>query len=196
MDLERDVVRRVLAGDQAAFRALVARYQRLVAHVVGRMVPGAADREELCQDVFVRVYRKLDTFHFESKLSTWIARIAYRTSLNFLEKKRLPLIGDLEAEDGDEGRESRIGRVAAADLSPADAAEAAQMRAFVRGTVDELPPLHRAAVTLYHLEEMSVGEVALVMGVPENTVKSYLFRARKTLKEKLVSRYGAEGVSA
>ncbi|HEX2204396.1 MAG TPA: sigma-70 family RNA polymerase sigma factor [Longimicrobium sp.] len=195
MEPDREIVRRVLAGERDAFRDVVRAYQRLVAHVVGRLVRDPGDREEVCQDVFVRVHRKLDTFHFESKLSTWIARIAYRLSLNHLEKKRLPLADDLGPED-EEGMPPAAERIASPDLSPADEVAAAQMRAFVRAQVDALPPLQRAAVTLYHLEEMSVGEVAEVMGVPENTVKSHLFRARKTLKERLMATYGEEARTA
>jgi RNA polymerase sigma factor (sigma-70 family) len=180
MESDREIVERVLAGERDAFAALVQRHQRLVAHVVHRMVRDPRDREELCQDVFFRVYRKLDTFTFQARLSTWIARIAYRACLNHLERRAMPLYDDLR-DAGDDGTPA---------MDQVDAAEAEQMRAFVRARVDELPVQYRTVVTLYHLEEMSVGEICEVMDLPDGTVKSHLFRARKLLKEKLMAAYG------
>jgi len=95
MQNEREIVARAARGDADAFRRLVADHQRLVAHVVFRMVPDPGDREDLCQDVFIRVYQKLRTFRFESKLSTWIVRVAYRVYLNHLAKKRMETTMDL-----------------------------------------------------------------------------------------------------
>lgn len=188
MESDREIVERVLAGERDAFAALVRRHQRLVAHVVHRMVRDPRDREELCQDVFFRVYRKLDTFAHQARLSTWIARIAYRACLNHLERRALPLYDDLRGEGED--AEPAIERVAGSGPSPLETVEAEELRAFVRARVDELPLQYRTVVTLYHLEEMSVGEIADVMDLPDGTVKSHLFRARKLLKDKLVRAYG------
>lgn len=193
MESDREIVERVLAGERDAFTALVQRHQRLVAHVVHRMVRDPRDREELCQDVFFRVYRKLDTFAFHARLSTWIARIAYHACLNHLQRRAMPLYDDLR--DPGEGGEPAMDRIAESGPSPLDAAEAEQMRAFVRARVDELPVQYRTVVTLYHLEEMSVGEIAGVMDLPDGTVKSHLFRARKLLKEKLMAAYGPTGAA-
>lgn len=187
MESDREIVERVLAGERDAFTALVRTHQRLVAHVVHRMVRDPRDREELCQDVFFRVYRKLDTFAHQARLSTWIARIAYHACLNHLERRAMPLYDDLR--DADDGVPA-IERVAGSGPSPLEAAEAEEMRAFVRARVDELPVQYRTVVTLYHLEEMSVGEISEVTDLPDGTVKSHLFRARKLLKDKLMAAYG------
>jgi RNA polymerase sigma-70 factor (ECF subfamily) len=187
---DREMVARVLAGDRDAFRELVHTHQRLVSHVVFRIVRDPRDREEVCQDVFIRVYQKLDQFAHESALSTWIARIAYRLSLNHLERRRIPLYDDLRP---DETGGSAVDQLPGTRASPLDEAEGAELRAFVRARVDELPVQYRTVVTLYHLEEMAVGEIAAVMDLPEGTVKSHLFRARRMLKEKLVASYGPEG---
>ncbi len=186
------MVARVLSGDRGAFRELVHAHQRLVSHVVFRIVRDPRDREEVCQDVFVRVYQKLDQFAFESALGTWIASIAYRLSLNHLERRRIPLYDDLRA---DETGGASVDQLPGAWASPLDEAQGAQLRAFVRARVDELPVQYRTVVTLYHLEEMAVGEIAAVMDLPEGTVKSHLFRARKLLKEKLMASYGPEGTA-
>ena len=188
MDTERELVQRVLAGERDALRDLIGQYERLVARIVFRIVRDEQDREEVCQDVFVRVYRKLGGFQFESKLSTWIARIAYRTCLNHLEKRRLPAQHDLAWTD-DASPNDPTSHVVA-DVPPLDDAVAtAEMRTFVRDQVNDLPVPFRTAVTLFYLEGMSVGEVGEVMALPAGTIKSHLFRARKVLRDKLLARY-------
>ena len=187
MDAERELVRRVLAGERDAFRALITQYERLVARIVFRNIRDARDREEICQDVFVRVHQKLSGFQFQSKLATWIARIAYRTCLNHLDRKQLPVQRDWDL-DGD-GAASVVDRLPANALPLDDAVATAEMRDFVRTQVDDLPVPFRTAVTLFYLEGMSVGEVGEVMELPVGTVKSHLFRARKLLKDKVLARY-------
>ena len=116
-DINSQAIERVLAGDSEAFRVIVENHRRLVGHIVFRMVPRRTDREDLCQDVFVKVYRNLGGFKFESRLSTWIARIAHNTCLNFLEKKKAVLYGDLTRKEN-EGLEA----VASGELNPAEMA--------------------------------------------------------------------------
>jgi RNA polymerase sigma-70 factor (ECF subfamily) len=193
---ERRLVDRVLEGDREAFLQLIDQYRRLVQHVVYRMVDDGRDREELCQDVFVKVHRKLDTFRFESKLSTWIARIARNTCLNHLEKKDLLLYDD-RAPAPDEGEENRspLDRVPTGDPGPDQTASERDRRAAIREEIQALPEHYRTALTLYHLEGMSVKQVGAVMDNPEGTVKSHLHRARKKLKDRLLERFSREELS-
>ena len=93
------LIDKILAGDNNAFKSLIEEYQRLVSHIVFRMINREADREDICQDIFIKVFQNLAEFKFESKLSTWIAKIAYNRCINFLEKKRIPLLDDFSPED-------------------------------------------------------------------------------------------------
>src|SRR6188474_2697767 len=95
---DRNLVRRIQDGDMHAFRYLIRQHERLVLHMVGRVVSNEAEREELCQDVFMKVYNSLGTFSFQSKLSTWIATIAYRHGLNHLRSMKVKMT-DLPADD-------------------------------------------------------------------------------------------------
>jgi RNA polymerase sigma factor (sigma-70 family) len=186
MPSDHELVRLAARGNADAFRRLVDDHQRLVAHVVFRMVPDTGDREDLCQEVFIRVYQKLRTFRFQSKLSTWIARVAYTVCLNHLAKKRIETTMDridVEEMEGDRGHP--LG------LDSADTGNE-EMRAFVRTRVQELPLPYRVAVTLHYLEDMTVQEIGELMEIPAGTVKSHLFRARAMLRRDLVARYGAE----
>ena len=178
-DDQKQLVKRIVGGETKAFKEFVGNYKRLVAHVVFRMVSNPTDREDLCQDVFVKAYENLQGFQFQSKLSTWLARIAYNTCVNYLEKKRLPLFDDSTPED------FSYEDLAANTVDPYEETEGSDVHRMLHGYVNALPVLYRTIVTLYHLEEMKYAEIGQIMDLPEGTVKSYLFRARKMLREKL-----------
>ncbi len=191
---ERALVERILDGDREAFLSFIDQYERLVKHVVFRMVDDDRDREELCQDVFVRAHRYLDGFRFESKLSTWLARIARNTCLNHLEKKEVPLYADEAPSPKGETPDARmaLNRVPDADADVAATAEERQKREVIRNGIESLAEHYRTALTLYHLEGMSVSQISTVMDNPEGTVKSHLYRGRKKLKNWLLDRYQRE----
>ena len=88
MDTDQEIINRILDGDTNSFRQLVENYQRLVFHIVFRMIQNQTDCEEIAQDVFIKAYQNLSNFKFESKFSTWIGKITYNTCINFLQKKK------------------------------------------------------------------------------------------------------------
>ena len=184
------LVAEVLNGNSAAFKILIERYQKLVSHVVFRMVANRSDREDICQEVFIKVYQNLAGFHFESKLSTWIAQIAYNACINHLEKKRLLLLDD-PAKGGEENALEQYPSDAA---TPDHYAETQDIATRVRSEIGKLPVHFRTIVTMYHLDEMSYEEIAEATGMPLGTVKSYLFRARKQLKDRLTEKYQLEDI--
>lgn len=174
---DRSLVSRVISGDEGAFRTLIRMHERLVAHMVGRLVKEEADRQEICQDVFLRVYEKLPEFGFQSKLSTWIATIAYRHAINHVRKHKMLF----EELPDDERWMKRF-----VDYeSPGELLEAKDETARVHEFINLLPAQYKAILTLYHLDSMSYAEISEIMNMPEGTVKNYLFRARNMLKEKL-----------
>ena len=192
---ERELVEQVLDGDREAFLDFIDRYERLVKHVVFRMVDDDRDREELCQDVFMRAYRHLDGFRFESKLSTWLARIARNTCLNHLEKKQVDLYADhapAPDDDGPPDARAALNRIEDPDADVAEAATDRERRAVVREAIKTLSEHYRTALTLYHLEGMSVSQISDIMDNPEGTVKSHLYRGRKKLKDWLLDHYSQE----
>lgn len=180
---DRALVSRVLSGDMQAFRALIKKHERLVAHMVGRVVKQDEDREEICQDVFMKVYEKLGEFSFQSQLSTWIATIAYRHAINHLRKKKI-LIVDLPEHEG--ALAVYISDEKADDIAEQD------VEAYIMKMIDALPPQYKAVLTLYHLEHKNYAEIAEITGMPDGTVKNYLFRARQLLKEKATKYLGKE----
>ncbi|HEX9973677.1 MAG TPA: sigma-70 family RNA polymerase sigma factor [bacterium] len=180
------LVEKILSGNIEEFKTLVEEHQRLVSHIVFRMIPKHADQEDICQDVFIQIYQNLGSFKFESKLSTWIARIAYNRCINYLEKKKTPLFDDLSPE------EETIETQSEDSIAPDTFTEHQDRSSRLQVEIDKLPIQYRSILTLYHLDEMKYNEIAEITGLPEGTVKSYLFRARKQLKERLLKKYVVE----
>lgn len=172
------LVRDVLTNRDGAFTLLVEQHQRLVWHLVYRMVHHPEDCRDLCQEVFLRVHRNLRQYRFESTLSTWIGRIAYNVSLRHLQRRQLPLVAPDE-------NEVSPAEAVADDFDLAAACADENLLAHMHAALEALPPLPRTVLTLYYLEEMSVGDVAAIMDRPEGTVKNDLFRARTQLRAQL-----------
>lgn len=171
------LVQQILNGNSNAFRFLVAKHQRLVAHIVGRVVQRREDVEDISQEVFIKVYRKLKHFRGDSRLSTWIAKIAYNTSISHVRKPfknehsydESPAL--IANEKDEEPNQQKI--------------EKEEAKKYLLELIEELPVHYRTVLTLFHLEEFSYKEIEEITEMPEGTIKSYLSRARKILKEKL-----------
>jgi RNA polymerase sigma factor (sigma-70 family) len=183
---DKDLVKQVLEGKPEAFDALIGRYERLVTHIVYRTISDDEDRRDLCQDVFVKVYSNLAGFQFEAKLSTWIGRIAYNACINHLRKRREDLIDEVLPNI------ESVDRLPAQTTLPDEETEARDLARRLRREIAGLPATHRTILALYHIDEMSYAEIAEITGMPEGTVKSHLFRARKHLRRSLLSKYSQE----
>ena len=182
MSNDQSLVSQVLQGNRYAFHQLVQQHERLVWHMVSRVVSRPQDHEDVCQEVFLRVYQKLPTFHFQSKLSTWIATIAYRMALNYVDKEQKYATEALEQAGAHQQEEPNA----------LDQLEKKGLHACVHQQIQTLPVHYRTVLTLFHLEEMSLAEIREITGMPAGTVKNYLFRARKLLKDRLQTRYPKE----
>ncbi|MFV0591250.1 MAG: RNA polymerase sigma factor [Draconibacterium sp.] len=175
---EGQLVQQVLSGNNNAFRFLVSKYQRLVVHVVGRIVQQQEELEDICQEVFIKVFKTLNKFRGDSKLSTWIATIAYNTAITHLRKKSRR--GELSYNE----EPMLIGKEADTALNQ-QAIEKEEIKKHLLKLIETLPVHYRTVLTLYHLEEFSYREIVEITGMPEGTIKSYLNRARMILKGKM-----------
>jgi RNA polymerase sigma factor (sigma-70 family) len=195
MDQERILVDKILNGDLQAFQQFIEKYQRLVTHMVFRMILNESDREEICQDVFLKVYQNLSKFEFQSKLSTWISKITYNTCMNYLQKKKALLYDDLKIRENEsdsaifEHSPSNLDSVKGEVPLPDETVISQEISEMLYVELNNLPAQYRTMITLYHLDNLSYDEIGEIMGMPMGTVKNYLFRARKLLKEKLLEKY-------
>lgn len=173
---EKELIHQICNGNPQAFRFLVKQYERLVFHVAARLLNRQEDLEDVCQEVFIKVHQKLPKFREESKLSTWIATIAYRVAVNHIKKKKT-------GTDIDESEREFIHPDMITNDHPQKIVEKKELKTYVRKMVDQLPTQYKTVLSLYHLEEMGYKEIVEITGLPEGTVKNYIFRARKLLKE-------------
>jgi RNA polymerase sigma-70 factor (ECF subfamily) len=185
MNDDQTIVSAVLAGESGAFERLIQRHQALVWHMVYRMVAQPEDARELCQDVFLRVHDRLRQFRFESSLATWIGRVAFNIAARHLQKKKIALV----SADEDEGENSEYLR-ASDGFDLAEACADQELMQHLSTEIERLPALQRTLVTLYHLDELGIGDIAASTGLPEGTVKNYLFRARQKLRQGMEQRLG------
>ena len=176
---DKVLVTNILNGKIQDFAVVVKNTEKLVAHIVRKMTVNEDDQKDLVQDIYLKVYKNLPLFQFRSKLSTWIANIAYNTTVNYLQKKQIPIIG-----------------IQATTETKFIATENAELQTLKKETleilnaeIDKLPPLYKTLITLYHLEELPNREIAEITNMPEGTIKSYLSRARKILKDKISLHY-------
>lgn len=190
MDADRALVEAVLANRAGAFEQLVREYQGLCWHIIQRMVRHPEDTRELCQEAFLRVHRYLSQYRFDSPLKSWIGQVAYSVAKRHLERKRIA-VADMHVGGGmdeDDGPSLLDNLGDGTDLQDAHA-QAGEEREL-HAAIEQLPPLQRTILTLYHLEELPIGEIATITGLAEGTIKSHLFRSRSKLRELLAPRIG------
>ena len=184
-EADRALVADVLAGAPGSFERLVKQYQGLCFHIINRMVRQPDDTRELCQDTFLRVHRYLHQYRGDSSLQGWIGQVAYSVAKRHLERKRIPL---QEAADADEHQALLENVGDHFDLEGAVVDD--ESARCLHEAIETLPPMQRTLLTLYHLEELPIGEIATMTGLAEGTIKSHLFRSRQRLRQVLEARMG------
>lgn len=187
--LDRHLVKSVLSGDNHTFTTIIKNTEGLVAQIVYKLIDNREDRRDLAQDIYLKVYSNLAGFKFNSKLSTWIAQIAYNTCLSHLQKKKLVLTDGLTGEGEDNAENTNLIYAAGTDHSIESKIFQRQRDVILQAEIDRLPPLFKTLITLFHNEQLSYEEIGVITALPAGTLKSYLFRARKQLKTNLLQRY-------
>jgi RNA polymerase sigma-70 factor, ECF subfamily len=175
MPADEAIIQLVKDGrEQEAFERLVPAYRRRVFGLAYGILRDRAAAEDLAQEVFVKLWQALPRYDGRAKLSTWIYAITRNAAVSALRGRRRSVslsdpvvLAEVESI------------AAAADATPADAG--------LRRRIEALPQKQRLAITLYYLDERPVGEVAEMMGMPVNTVKTHLHRARASLAGALVA---------
>jgi len=187
---DRILVERVLGGNTRAFGIIIKNTEGLVGQILFRMISNREERADIAQDIYLKVFQKLGSFRFQSKLSTWIARIAYNTCVNQLEKNKTVATANYYEIPIENDGDNQANRPEFAD--PGDLEEnlmGAEFSGLLQLEIERLPAIYKLLVTLYHHQELSYSEIAQIVALPEGTVKSYLFRARKMLREQLQAIY-------
>lgn len=177
-DVSPDVVAAAQAGEERAFARIVEHYERTIFGLAYRMTHDATQAEDLAQEVFLRVWRKLGTFRLAEPFRPWLLRLATNVCINALKKRQLPTRSMHAADEDEEPREP-----AAAGPLAGEIAERRELAAHLERAIAQLPEDYRLVVTLRHVEGLAYEEIAASLGWPLGTVKVRLFRARERLRE-------------
>lgn len=172
---ERELIRRAQGGDERAFRRLVEAHGDRAYSLALRIVRSASDAEEVAQDALVRAWRSLPRFRGDSAFSSWLYRIVVRRAFD-----RAAVLKGRRAREADVDEAGDLPDVTAA-VAPVDP-EARERAVRLERLIAELPEVPRTVVTLYYYQGRSVAEVATILKMPENTVKTHLSRARARLR--------------
>lgn len=185
-EIEAKLIERLVARDERAFNELVQAYGRRVSALVLRMLGNRAEAEDLTQEVFVQVFKAIGTFRGDSKLSTWIYRIAVNLCKNRSKYLRVRHAGE---QDELEAVAERVplGQATKANVAqierPDEAMAGKQVERIVQNAILQIDPTFRECLILRDVEELSYEEIEQITGLPAGTVKSRIFRARAQLKE-------------
>jgi RNA polymerase sigma-70 factor (ECF subfamily) len=170
---DQHLIKRLKKGDKQAFRSLIEQYKHMVYTLALRMVKNEEDAEEISQDVFLKVYQSAGTFRGDAKLSTWLYRIAYYRSLDYLKKnKRNPQTTSLEWDE--------VTNIQMAEMAW-EHMETLERRQIIQSALEHLPGEDGVILSLFYFESFSLKEIAGVLNITISAVKVRLHRSRKRL---------------
>ena len=180
-DIDEILVKKIRAGDLASFEKLVSRYQKKIFSYVYRMVESREDAGDLTQEVFLQVFRSLDTFRGDAKLNTWLYRVATNKTLDFLRrnKKAKGVSMDLEGYSED------LSLTCCPENNPEHIYLKEEKVRRLRRMIAGLPDRYRVVLVLFHYQELSYRQIAETLDIPVKTVATRIYRAKSLLKETL-----------
>ncbi len=188
-EADREMLEAVLAGDNTAYRGLVEKYQERIYAMAYGMLRNREDARDITQEAFVKAYHKLSTFRLESSFYTWLYRIAMNLAIDLTRKRKRRGESSgydetIASRDGDGG----IHEVHHGD-SPSRVLERKQLYARIMDAMEKLPADQKQVILLRELEGLAYREIAEIMEIPEGTVMSRLFYARKKLQKLLAAQH-------
>ncbi len=181
-------IKRVLGGESNAFSFLVDKYKHMVFTLALRISKNREDSEEIAQDTFLKAYVALKDFKGDSKFSTWLYKITYYRSLDYLKNSKRQVkttIIDISEEYNIASMDNAL-----------DGLEVKERAEIIKHAIQELPADDAVLITLYYFETLSMNEISKVMGIPANTIKVRLFRGRKRLAKILENNLEFENIQS
>jgi len=174
---EHILIKNTIKGDVQSFKKIVISYNMMVYTLAYRVLKNREEAEEVTQDVFLKVYQSLHSFNMKSKLSTWIYRITYNSSINKVKSQKR------QFETTEISRDNEYSVYISDDTQNTISDE--ENRKTINGAILKLPEVDRIIITLYYYEELSVKEIADIISISAQNVKIKLYRSRKKWLKKL-----------
>jgi RNA polymerase sigma-70 factor (ECF subfamily) len=190
-DLEHSFLRRLRDRDERAFKELIDGHRDRVYNITFRMLGNRSEAEDVAQEVFITVFKSIETFRGDSKFSTWLYRITVNTCKNRI--KYLARRHDRDRDELDETSTGTNGQIGGPmPPAPDRALESSQMERLIHEAIQALDDDHRIVVVLRDVEDLSIEEICKITDLADGTVKSRLHRARLVLRKKLQKHLGAD----
>lgn len=189
---DKELINKILEGNTRIFEIIISKTQHLVLSIVYKMIKNPEDRKDITQEVYLKAYNKLASFKFNAKLSTWIGTITYNTCLNYLARKKIPILNVTDEEEKESWESIERQFLMDTKSQPEINLFKKERSKIISSEIDKLSPLYKTILSLYHKQELSYKEITTITGLPEGTVKSYLYRARKQLRMNLLVNYKKE----
>ncbi len=169
-----EYIRQAQKGDQRAFHALVTFYDNRVSNLIYSIVLNRQDTEDLYQEIFLKVWKKIRSFQFRSDFYSWLYKITVNTCYNFTKKR-----ARVRTEDGDEILDNTIYPFEDNDPNKLEAVKA------LYSAIQNLSPRLRTITVMHYLEGTTISNISVILRIEEGTIKKYLFRAREILRKEL-----------
>ncbi|MEK6645100.1 MAG: RNA polymerase sigma factor [Candidatus Firestonebacteria bacterium] len=170
---EKEIIQKILKGDKEAFAELFFKYEKFVFNIIRRIVETEQDVEDIAQGVFLKLYTNLFQFQGRSKFSTWLYRIVYNITLNFVQRKK------------DKFATENIDNIFEIQDTTDLIDEQEITKIYVNKLLELLPPNYRTVLELYYFKDLSYEEIAVALNIPINTVKTHISRAKNIIRKKL-----------
>jgi len=186
--VETEIIQKLQQGNEQAFKQLVENYQKQVVNTCFGIVHNTEDAEDIAQEVFIEVFRSIQNFRADAKLSTWLYRIAVNRSLNFIrDNKRKKWFQSFE--DTVLAKNAPINIPEGHHETPSEELENSQRAIILHEAIDSLPDNQKTAFTLNKYEDLSYKEISEVMDLSVSSVESLIHRAKLKLQKKLYTCY-------
>jgi RNA polymerase sigma factor (sigma-70 family) len=182
-ETDATLIKSALAGDQAAFKALMDRHRAAIFHIVIKIVRDNESAADLVQETFMKAFTSLHTYRSEYKFSTWLYRIAANAAIDHIRKQRIQMLSLNASVDTESGQIDL--EVPDDSYNPEKDLEEREKRLSINEAIASLPEKYRTVIIYRHKDDKSYEEIAEALSLPIGTVKARIFRARELLKKKL-----------
>lgn len=190
---DEEIILSVINGRTEDYRLLVDRYKDKVYNLAYRFTLNTSDSEDLAQEIFLHIFRKLSSFRHRSSFSTWLYRIAINKCNDWYRKNK-ERVKQISLEDNPLG--STLYETKDHTYNPEQHLLRMEQQKLITAMVMELPEKYRTAIIMYHYQQLSAREIAHILNIPRKTVDSRIYRGKRLLKKKLINNNQKEGAYA
>ncbi len=180
---EKELIERARQGENLAFEQLIQRYDRRVMALALQLLGNRTDAEDVCQEVFMKVYQKIHQFQYRSEFYTWLYRIAVNCAITYRKKRRRYSHTSIDATAEDENGYSRM-PVDKESRTDAPLLQS-ELQEQIQSGMENLSLMQRTVFVLRFYQDFKIKEIAQIIGCTEGTVKNYLFRSTQKIRKKL-----------